>query len=142
MVPSESEMKTFQYGDLTISVESLQKDGDWEEYGIKVEAPGHGTHAFRVWHPEERDMKIVAQVFLYDLIEAYEDPHRFRTRKLEWAKMPHDKRSPEGTRDFLRAAVDLEQFLHQAHLDVFAQQYGKRLFPMPLSRGPREWMPS
>jgi len=136
-------MKTFQYGDLTISVESLQKDGDWEEYGIKVEAPGRQPRAFRVWHPEERDFKAVAVVFIYDLIEAFEDPHRFVKRKDEWAKMPHDKRSREGTRDFIRAATDLEPFLHQAHLDVYKDYARKPLkSDAPPSRGPREWMPS
>jgi hypothetical protein len=135
-------MSTFQYGDLTISVESLRKDGDWEEFGIKATAPGHPTYSFRVWHPEERDLKIVAQVFLYDLIEAYEDPHQFRRRKLEWARMPHEKRSPEGTRDFLRAAVELEPFLQQAHFAVYNEQYGRGVVPPGhLTRSPREWMP-
>jgi len=134
-------MSTFKYGDLQISVESLQKDGDWEEFGIKVTAPGRPTYAFRVWHPEERDMKIVAQVFIYDLIEAYEDPHRFVRRKNEWAKMPHEKRSPEGTRDFIRAAMDLEPFLEEAHLDVFREWSPKLSRPHPIERGPREWMP-
>lgn len=135
-------MSTFQYGPIAITVESLKKAGDWEEYGVRVEAPGIGPSAFRIWYPEERDHRLVAQVIIYDLIEAYEDPQRFVKRKDQWAKVPRDEFSAEGTRNFLRAAIELAPFLHEAHVAVYKDWSLKPLkSDKAISRGPREWMP-
>lgn len=130
-------MPDFQYADIKVSVEPLQKkEGtNWTEYGIKIEAPGRGPYAFRSWYPEEREFDIVAQVVLYDLIEAYEDPKRFVKRK-------GDEKFPEKTTDFLRAAVELAPYLHAAHLAVYKSWAKKPLkSDKGISRPPKEWMP-
>jgi hypothetical protein len=135
-------MSVFKYGELTISVEPLETLGDWRDYGIKLDAPGHPTEKFKIWYPEEKDRRLVAQVFLYDLIEAYEDPQRFVKRQDVWSTMPPLLLSPEGTKDFLRVAFELKDFLHQAHVDVYKDWALKPLkSDKTIERGPREWMP-
>lgn len=123
-------MSVFKYGDLTISIEPLQKQGEREEYGIRFEVPGR-EWAFRAWYPEERDHEIVAQVAVYDMIEAYEDPQRFAKRK------------GEESQEFLRAVGELVPYLHGAHLAIHkAWGYKPYSGVKELERGPREWMPT
>lgn len=136
-------MSVFRYGELAISVEPLETFGGWRDYGVELDVPGHPTEKFKIWYPEEKDHRLVAQVLVYDLIEAYEDPQRFAKRSDKWSNMPRELLSPEGTRDFLRVALKLKEFLHQAHLDVYKDWALKPLeSDKGISRGPREWMPS
>lgn len=135
-------MKTFKYGEIMITIESLQIQGDWEEYGARISAPGLPTKAFRTWRPTERDKQIVAQVLIYDLIEAYEDPQGFLIRVSKPSFVPQEYASLENNRDFIHVAYNLRDFLYQAHLDVYKEWALKPLKSDPaLFRGPREWMP-
>ena len=135
-------MSTHKYGDITIQIDSLQVKGDWEEYGIRISAPGRPTESFSTWHAAEKDKQIVAQVLIYDLIEAYEDPQRFLHRMNDKRFIPSEYVFPEQNREFIRVANNLKDLLHQAHLDVYKEWGQKpRITIKELDRSPREWMP-
>lgn len=136
-------MSIHKYGDITIEIESLQIKDPWEEYGITISAPDEPTEKFRIWHIAEKDKQIVAQVLIYDLIQAYEDPQRFLSRVTEGSVLPKEYVSRDENRHFMRAANQLHRFLHQAHLDVYKEWATKPLATQKdIERPPREWMPT
>jgi hypothetical protein len=135
------ERRTFKYGDLEIAVESLQERGGYEEYGIKIEAPGN-SHAFRMWHAGGASNRDVAHVLVYDLIKAYEHPLKFFQQHNDPSYLPQEMRSAEVNREFIRAAEMLKDFLHQAHLDVYREWSVKPMVTEdPIKRGSKEWFP-
>ena len=135
-------MESFRYGDLEITVESLGERGVYRERGVTIRAPGHPPYAFTVWHPDEAPAGVVAQVVVYDLIEAYEDPLKFLKRRSSPSYLPPELILSEEDREFVRVAGLLREFLQQAHLDVYRDWTFKPKFPQaPIRRKPKEWYP-
>lgn len=134
--------ESFRYGELKVTVESLQTIGQYEEHGVTIEAPGH-FYAFRRWHSVGASLRLVSQVVVYDLIYAYEEPLKFLKQHSSPSYLTAQMRSPEGDRSFVSAAGELGNFLQQAHLDVYKDW---SLKPLPahfqtVARGPFEWFP-
>jgi hypothetical protein len=132
----------FKYGDLEITIDRFEESGDWQEYGIAIQAPGHPRYGFKIWHLTERDTRVIAQVLVYDLIGAYEDPLGFLQKHNYPSHIPKERVSLETNREFVRIADLLHDFLHQAHLDVYKDWALKPLrTETPIQRGPHEWIP-
>lgn len=136
-------MSIHQYGDITIGVELLQEQGTWQEFGITIRAPRKSPEFFQVWHVAQGDRQAVAQVLIYDLIEAYEDPQRFLRRMNESSHIPEKYVDRDQNRDFMRVANKLRDLLNEAHFAVY-KEWGKK--PLKtfsiVERSPREWMPT
>lgn len=136
-------MSIHKYGDITISVELLQQQGEWQEFGISIRAPRKTPEFFRVWHVAQGNEKVVAQVLIYDLIEAYENPQKFLRGMNESSHIPAEYIDRDQNRDFIRVANKLHNFLNEAHFAIYKEFRKNPIKPFTiLERSPREWMPT
>jgi hypothetical protein len=135
-------MGAFKYGDLEITVERLRATGVWQEYGMKIQAPGHPLYGFKVWKVGGSKEKVLAEVLIYDLNKAYKRPLDYIQETVRTEAGPRTVTQEEDAVEFARVASELSEFLYRAYRDIYTKRKLDPISgPEAFERGPREWFP-